>query len=199
VQVVLWSDYICPWCYLGRDRTALLVELGCDVESRPYELHPNLPPEGRMVRPGGRLSAVHDDIARQCADVGLPFRPPTHVPNSRRALETAEIVRQDAPMSFPTLDATLFRAHFVEGRDISDARVIDALVTDAGADATSVRERVETGAGRQLVRDSIERANEQGIAGTPAWLFASGLVVPGVQPRELFMRVVDRLRARIGE
>ena len=49
------------------------------------------------------------------------------------------------------------------------------------------------------MRDSIERANEQGIAGTPAWLFASGLVIPGVQPRELFTRVVNRLRARIGE
>src|SRR3954447_16812739 len=68
VHVTMWSDYICPWAYLGRDRTDLLRSLGVDVTSRPYELHPELPPEGRTMRPGGRLAAVYESIGRECAE-----------------------------------------------------------------------------------------------------------------------------------
>ncbi|MEY2571381.1 MAG: hypothetical protein QOE63_1731 [Acidimicrobiaceae bacterium] len=199
MRVRVWSDYICPWCYLGRDRTALLVERGCTVELLPFELHPDLPPGGRAVRPGGRLSTVHDDIARQCAEVGLPFRPPTLVPNSRRALETAEVVRATAPDRFVALDDALFAAHFVDGRDIGDPDVLDALVGDIGLAVAPVRGAVDDGAGRAAVSSAKALALDHGVAGTPAWLFGDDLVLPGVQPRELFERVVQRLRARTGE
>src|SRR6187200_409410 len=108
MQVKVWSDYICPWCYLGRDRTALLRALGADVTQLPYELHPDLPPQGRYVEPHGRLAAVYAAIGRECEDIGMPFQTPAHVPNSRRALETAEVVRRRWPASFPALDDALF-------------------------------------------------------------------------------------------
>ena len=199
MRVRVWSDYICPWCYLGRDRTALLVELGCAIELLPFELHPELPLAGRDVRPGGRVSKVHEDIARQCAEVGLPFRPPTHVPNSRRALETAEVVRALAPEQFTAIDDALFTAHFVDGRDIGDRNVVDALVDAIGLDAAIVRARVDDGTGQAAVDAAKTTAFDHGVAGTPSWLFGDDLVIPGVQPRELFERVVDRLRARTGE
>jgi predicted DsbA family dithiol-disulfide isomerase len=195
----VWSDYICPWAYLGRDRTALLRELGVTVDPLPYELHPELPPEGRALRPGGRMSRVYADIGRLCADVGMPFAIPTHVPNSRRALETAEAVRCVDGAAFERLDDALFRAHFVTGDDIGDPSVLDRLVTDAGADAREIRTLVEGGASREAVDASISTAHEHGIAATPAWLFVEQqFVLPGAQPRELFERVVSRLRARTG-
>jgi predicted DsbA family dithiol-disulfide isomerase len=191
----VWSDYICPWCYLGRDRTALIESLGVVVTVLPYELHPELPAAGRTVRPDGRLAAVHADIARQCAEVGLPFEPPTHIPNSRRALETAEVVRELRPESFAALDKALFEAHFVHGLDIGDADVLDELVTAAGAPAPAVRAATDQGAGRAAVAASMDDAHDHGVAGTPAWLFGD-LVIPGAQPRALFERVVTRLRAQ---
>jgi predicted DsbA family dithiol-disulfide isomerase len=166
------------------------------VITMPYELHPDLPPGGRDLRPDGRTARVHEAIGRECAEVGLPFRAPTHVPNSRRALETAEVVRAVVPATFEALDAALFAAHFVDGRDISDPDVIDQLVTDAGAPATDVRSAVEQGAGGDAVAASITAAHGYGIAATPAWLFPGEFVLPGVQPRELFERVVVRLRAQ---
>src|SRR3954462_6530778 len=129
MHATVWSDYICSWAYLGRDRTDLLRSLGVTVTAQPYELHPDLPPGGRSVRPDGRVASVHQQIAAMCAEVGLPFRMPEHVPNSRRALETAEVVRQHEPGAFQTLDAALFAAHFVEGHDIGDPDVLDRLVT----------------------------------------------------------------------
>jgi predicted DsbA family dithiol-disulfide isomerase len=192
----MWSDYICPWAYLGRDRTALLRSLDVSVTTMPYELHPDLPSQGRAVRPDGRLSRVYEAIGRECEEVGMPFRPPAHVPNSRRALETAEVVRAIDPTAFAVLDGALFAAHFVDGADIGDLAVLDQLVDGAGARSADVRKLVDDGAGREAVAASIRTAHEHGIAATPAWLMPGEFVLPGVQPRELFERVVARLRAQ---
>jgi len=198
VHVIVWSDYICPWCYLGRDRTALLVERGCTVEQLPFELHPELPAQGRDLRPDGRTARVHDDIGRQCAELGIAFRTPTHVPNSRRALATAEVVRMDQPDRYPALDDALFRAHFVDGVDIGDRDELDRIVDSAGINAKDVRDQVDAGAGQVAIDEAKQRALDHGVAGTPAWLFNDALVLPGVQPRELFERVLERVRARNG-
>jgi predicted DsbA family dithiol-disulfide isomerase len=199
MQVKVWSDYICPWCYLGRDRTALLRALDVEVTQLPYELHPELPPEGRAVKPQGRLAAVYAAISRECNEIGMPFRPPSHVPNSRRALEAAEVVRTGWPGSFPALDDALFSAHFVAGLDIGDPDVLLKLIDQSGAPSAQVNATLDAGDGRAAVTASIDSARELGIAATPAWLFGDSFVVPGVQPRELFERVVSRLRARTGD
>jgi len=201
VQTLVWSDYICPWAYLGRDRTALLRSLGLDVVPMPYELHPEIPPEGRAHRPDGRLAQVYAGIADECATVGLPFRAPTRTPNSRRALSTAEVVRRLAPEQFPAIDTALFRAHFVEGRDLGDRAVLDDIVASGGLSPDEVRAAVDDGEGEAAVTASMVRAHANGVAATPAWLFGpdgEGLVLPGVQPRELYERIVTRLRARQG-
>ena len=195
----MWSDYICPWAYLGRDRTAVLRSLDVDVVPMPYELHPEIPAEGRRIRPDGRMARVYAGIAEECDAVGLPFRAPTHVPNSRRALATAEVVRRRAPERFAALDAALFAGHFVEGRDLNDADVLDDIVGEAQLPANEIRAQVEAGEGIDAVTASMVRAHANGVAATPAWLFGrdgEGLVLPGVQPRELYERIVTRLRAR---
>ena len=68
MEALLWRDYLCPWCWLGRSRNQVLVDLGVTVTHLPYDLHPEIPPEGRGDRPGGRLDAVFDHIAAECAE-----------------------------------------------------------------------------------------------------------------------------------
>jgi predicted DsbA family dithiol-disulfide isomerase len=142
------------------------------------------------------MARVHLAIGREREEAGMPFRPPTHVPNSRRALETAEVVRALDPVAFLALDAALFATHFVAGEDIGDPDVLDQLVSGSGARSGEVRTLVDNGAGREALVASMSTAHEHGIAATPAWLFPGDFVLPGVQPRELFERVVARLRAQ---
>ncbi|HEV3225905.1 MAG TPA: DsbA family protein [Acidimicrobiales bacterium] len=197
MQALVWSDYICPWAYLGRDRTRLLRSLDVAVTPMPYELHPELPAGGRAIRPDGRMAKAYADIAALCTEVELPFATPRLVPNSRRALETAEVVRGRWPEAFDALDDALFSAHFVDGVDIGDPEVIDAIVAGVVASgASAVRTAVDSGAGAEAVSRSMALAHDHGVAATPAWLFEGELVVPGAQPRELFERIVSRLRAR---
>ncbi len=191
----MWTDYLCPWCYLGSARSTLLSKLGVTVIPQPFELHPGLPPGGRPVPEPAR---VYRRIARECDRVGLPFRPPAVVPNSRLALEAAEVVRASAPEAFAPVHAGLFHAYFVEGADLGDPLVVGAVVAGAGLDSRSILDQVRSGAGREAVDASRERAFDHGIASTPSWLIDGRYVVAGVQPEELFVRAVERLRARPG-
>lgn len=161
-------------------------------------MHPHIPREGVTLRErwGPRYDyavAMYRRIEEECETVGLPFRRPERIPNTRRALETAEYVRRHAPDAFTALDRALFDAHFVEGRFIGDPDVLDELVGAAGADAASVRAAVEGGAMAGEVQRSMEAAADAGVTGTPSWLLADKLLVPGVLPRHLFERAVSRL------
>ena len=164
----------------------------------PFELHPRIPPDGLSLhdRWGARFAeadAMYRRIEDECAVVGLPFRRPEWIPNTRRALETAECVRLQFAGAFDVLDRSLLDAHFVEGRNIGDPDVLDDLVDAAGADAASVRAAVEAGELRAAVDASMEQAREVDVTGTPSWLLDGRLLIPGVLPRQLFERAVTRL------
>jgi predicted DsbA family dithiol-disulfide isomerase len=198
MAVEVWIDFLCPWAYLGQDRTSLLRDLGFEVRSRPYELHPELPPEGRPVRPNGRLAQVYEHIARECAEVGLPFRPPTHVPRTRDAHRCAEAVAAVDPEHHEPVVAGLFRAHFVDGEDLGDPGLLEAVATSCGVGAEGLRAEMATDRPDAAVGDSIRTAQGHGVAATPAWRFPSGFVLPGVQPRAQVERWARRLAAGSG-
>jgi predicted DsbA family dithiol-disulfide isomerase len=193
---VLWSDYICPWAYAGTDRLRLIRALGVDVVIRPFELHPDIPFEGKVMRPGSRTAAVHQRIAGECEAVGLPFRMPQRVPRSRLALEVAEHVRTEQPAAFEALHAGLFRAHFVESAPIDDPDVVQALVDHAGGDGVAAIAAVERGRTAAAVESSKAEAVDAGASGTPSVWFEERLLVPGLQPRDLYERIIAKLASK---
>ena len=194
--VTLWSDYLCPWCYLGLDREQQLEDLGLEVVIRPYELHREIPLSGRELRDGGRTAMVYDHIGRECAAVGLPFRRPQRSPNTRAVLCAAEQARLTQPEVFPALHRALFAAQFAEGRDLGDASVVDDIITACGGDPAPVRDAVDSG-GAQLALDaSMAEAWDHEVTGTPAFLLPSGFVIPGVQDRETMARIAQRILER---
>ena len=195
VDAVLWRDYLCPWCYLGRDRTALLIDLGVTVTARAFELHPEVRPEGRPVRSDGRFAAVLDHIAQQCAEVGLPFRAPTRIANTRTALETIELVGSMAPEAFAAVDAAFYEAQWVQDRDLGDPAVIDGILGDLGVDATEVASARADGDGTRALDAAMAEARARDVTGTPAWWVADRLLIPGVQERDTLERWIRRLAA----
>jgi predicted DsbA family dithiol-disulfide isomerase len=186
MQALLWRDYLCPWCYLGRDRTRLLESLGVTVDVRSYELHPEIPVDGRTVRPDGRFAAVLEHIAAECEVAGLPFRRPSRIPNTRRVLEIAEVVRTTAPQAFPAVDAAFYDAQWVHDEDLGDPAVVDRILGEAGVD-------VDLDAGATLLDESMAEAREHDVTGTPAWWVDDRLLIPGVQDPTTLQRWIERL------
>lgn len=195
MDAIGWSDYVCPWAYLGRDRTALMRELGVDVTVQAYELHPEIPPEGVAVRSGGRLARVFDHIAAECAELGIGFRAPERSPNTRHVLETAEVLRLHLPEAFGAFDDAAARAHWVEGRDLGDRSVVLDLVAASGAPADEVAELVADGVGTAALASSMAQARSVGVMATPAWWVADSLLIPGAQPRETIERWITKMQA----
>jgi predicted DsbA family dithiol-disulfide isomerase len=193
VQAVVWSDYLCPWCYLGRERTDFLESLGVRVTPLPYDLHPELPAVGRRVSPNGRLAEVHARIGAECAAVGLPFNAPEHIPNTRLALRAAEVVRARWPDTFAAVDRALFHAVFVTGDDIGDLPVLGEVLARGGVDGDAVIAALDAGEGIPALRQSMEAAHEAGVSGTPAWLLDGRLLIPGVQDHESIKIWVERM------
>jgi predicted DsbA family dithiol-disulfide isomerase len=175
--------------------------LGVTVTSLPYELHPEIPVGGIALeeRWGARYaeaSAMYARIEQECERAGLKFRRPARVPNTRRALLTAEWVRRHAPAAFDTLERSLFETHFIDNRPLDDPDVVDELVAAAGADAGAARQAVETAAMDSALQESMEAAMDANVTGTPAWLLDGRLLIPGAQPRDLYEIWVTRLRER---
>ncbi len=193
---VVWSDYPCPWCYLGLSRTALLEDLGVTITPLPFELHPDIPPEGLPLA-AGRGRRLYDRLAAECEAAGLALRKPDRLPNTRRALATSEWVRRRQPEVHGALHRSLFAAVFVDGLDIGDPDVVDALVAAVGADAPAARAAVEAGDVDDALDESREQAIDAGVSGTPAWLIEGRLLIPGIQQPDLYERMVTRLRARM--
>lgn len=123
----------------------------------------------------------------------MPFRRPARIPNTRRALETASLVRNEAPEAFGALDRALFKAHFVDGRFLGDQDVLDELVAAAGADPDETRRAVDAGEAVESVESSMIVAREIGIDGTPAWLVGGRKLVRGVHPRDHYRRLLEEL------
>src|SRR5712664_1342779 len=121
--VLSWYDFLCPFCYVGQDRTAILVRHGLHVIELPFQIHPEIPPGGIPAPP--RSGPRYDMLEREAREAGLPLRWPPRLPDSRRALAAAEWTRRHQPRVFSQLHKNLFAAHFVLGEDLEDPEVID--------------------------------------------------------------------------
>jgi len=182
-RVLHWYDFLCPFCYVGRQRNTIFEDHGFDVIDIPFQAHSDIPRGGRAA--GCRAGPMYGYIEQEARAAGLPLVWPDRLPNTRMALAAAEWVRRHAPLSFPALEKALFAAHFARGEDIGDPDVVAAYVGEAGADAAATRAALDDGSAYALV-DRSERLGERfGVRGTPAWLVA-GRLIPGLYPHEHF-------------
>ena len=169
-----------------------------DVTWRPFELHPEIPLEGRdrgerQPRPDGYVSPI-----RQLAEeAGIPYEPGHHTPNSHRSLEAAEFAREHG--AFDAYHRALFQAYFGEGRDIGDIAVLSELGEASGLDSGGLEEAITSGRYTTLVNEATAESRSSGITGTPTFIFDDGerrLPIVGAQDYQVFQNVAQRMGAQ---
>jgi len=185
--IVEWTDYICPFCYVGLARANWLKErYGARVEYRAYDLHPEYPPEGIKRRAGSEA------LFRALDEAGLPYRRDLDfVPNSRKALMLAEYAREED--RHDAIHPRLFDAYWHRGLDLGDDDVLVAEAVAVGLDEHEARAALTDERWREEVQSDTDRALRLGIGGVPGWLIDMKLLIPGAQPEHLFAKVMDRL------
>ncbi len=213
IHVEIWSDVVCPWCYIGKRRfERALEELAGEVQVeyvfRAFQLDPTASPgksqpvaDAYAKKFGGpeRAQAMIARVTSIAADEGLEFRLDrawrANTLLAHRLLWLAE--QPDSPVQQPMLKERLLLAYFHDGLDIGDPEVLATCASELGFDRDSVLAFVDSDAGMREVRENIEQAVEYGITGVPAFVINGRWSIPGAQDTDTFVNVFRQLKDHI--
>ncbi len=167
-------------------------DLGLELEWVYFPLHPETPGEGRTLESlfagrGYDLDVMHQRMAALMAEEGLPYGRRTHTYNSRLAQELA--AWGDGQPGGEALHGELYRAYFVDGRNIGDVGVLVSLAEAAGLDVEEARQVIEGRTMRALVDEHWSTSTRAGITGVPTFE-AGGYRAVGAQPEAVLRQLV---------
>lgn len=186
--VLHWYDFLCPFCYVGQSRTAILLRHGLDVVELPFQAHPDIPPGG--IPAGPRNGPMYSNLEREAKEAGLALNWPPRLPDTLRALAAAEWVRQHQPDHFAQFHKDLFAAHFVLGEDLGSPVVVDRYATDLGIDLEALHVALADGSALTAVKEAEALGRRHGVHGTPAWLLRQRLI-SGLLPASDFEHLAE--------
>lgn len=197
-RVLVFFDYACAFCYLDWPRFKRLAEeQGAELVLCPYELRPEMPPEGISIDEiGGRHSPrVLEHMERMAAEGGLCFHDQDRVPNSHLALALGEFARDVSPDRHYEVHEAIWRAYFCDGADIGDRDVLLHIAGVHGLDVGLVREAFEQHTYDERLHQFWHLALAFGVQATPSALVCNELFI-GTRPYEVLADSVKRCMER---
>jgi predicted DsbA family dithiol-disulfide isomerase len=206
VKVEIWSDVVCPWCYIGKRRferalAAFEHRDEVEVEWRSFELDPQAArdtgedPVERLARKYGMTRedalAAHARVTGLAAQEGLAYRldvaRPANTFDAHRLLHLAAEQGVQA-----AAEERLFAAYFTEGRSLGDPETLVALAAEVGLDEAAAREVLQGDAYADAVAGDEREASELGISGVPFFVIDRRYGISGAQPAELIGQALER-------
>jgi predicted DsbA family dithiol-disulfide isomerase len=187
IQLQVFTDFVCPWCYLCTPRVARLERsLNVDVRWVYFPLHPDTPSEGLLLKDlfAGRnfdIEAAQSQLKTLLDAEGLKFNARTHTYNSRLAQELAK--------AFDSLRDALYRAYFEDSRNIGDIGVLVDVAAANGIPADQARHVLMERTQKDAVDADWALARSYGITGVPSFI-AGGRKVVGAQPYSTLEKLI---------
>jgi predicted DsbA family dithiol-disulfide isomerase len=174
LKVTVFSDYICPFCYVGDAR---LKRLRASFELKAnwcfLEIHPETSPQGEPVSslnyPAEAWKRMMATLRQMAEDENLPLREHNFTTNSRSALQLAEAAKTIDPAVFYRLHARLFEAFFSEGRNIGDRDCLRGLALDAGMTDAQIGSAWQDEAISKRLQHYLKAAQELRVQATPTF------------------------------
>lgn len=207
IRLDIISDPICPWCYIGKtclDRALQArPDHPFDIAWHPFQLNPDMPAEGMDRRAylegkfGGKSGAVqaYAPIAERAEAEGLSinFEGITRTPNTIDAHRLIHWAGVEGAQQ--AVVAAMFKAYFEDGRDIGQHDVLADIADGAGMDASVVLKLLGSDADLEDIRARDASFRKMGVTGVPCFIVNGEHAVPGCQPTELWLKVIDELQA----
>lgn len=210
IDVDIWSDVVCPWCYIGKRRFEAALanvedEFDVRVTYRPYQLDPNADPDHsgpardtyeRKFGGPERTQQIFDHLTGVAAESGLDFRlDDAQRSNTLRAHRLLWLAGASGHQG--ALKERLLRAYFTEGRNISDIPTLAALAGEVGMPVDRVADFLRSDDGTAEVLADMRWAAEHDITAVPTYVFNGVWQVPGAQDAETFEIVLRRVADRL--
>ncbi|MEJ6388606.1 DsbA family oxidoreductase [Gymnodinialimonas ulvae] len=211
IKLDILSDPICPWCYIGWSNLARAMEARPNhpftIEWHPFQLNPGMAAEGMDRRAylegkfGGKENAVraYAPVSEKAEEAGLKLnlegitRTPNTL-NAHRLIHWAGIEGRQTPAVL-----ALFRAYFVDGRDIGDIPTLIDIAQSVGLDRDMIAKLYDGDADMQSIRDRDTHARSRGVQAVPTFIVASQHAVPGAQPPAQWEAIIDDLNAQLAK
>ncbi len=210
MRIDVWSDVVCPWCYLGKRRLEVALE-GLDfadeveVRWRAFQLDPTATSEpkdlataiDRKYGPGafqgmtGRLVPLGEEVG-----IDYRFDLAQRVTSLPALSLVAWVESEHGPNTAARLHDRLFRAYFTEGANIADAANLVEWAVEVGADRELAGEAIATGTGRDAVASDLEGAVDRQITGVPAFVIEDSFMIPGAQDVDTIRNLLTRMHER---
>lgn len=211
MRIDIWSDVVCPWCWIGKHRFQRALELMGDkapqVEVRwhPFLLDPGADTtpvplrEAYAAKFGGaeRTAQMLAQTQSTARAEGLPMDfdrgqvRVTTLPAHRLLWLAGREGVQEA------VGEALFRAHFEQGRNLADPEVLAAAAAAGGIAAARVEALLASDEGLAEVRAGLGQAQALGIQSVPTFVINGRYAVQGAQPPEVFMQVLEKVAAEL--
>jgi predicted DsbA family dithiol-disulfide isomerase len=199
VVLEVFTDYVCPWCYLGDNRVKKLKQnYDITVQLVHFPLHPETPAEGRtlleLFRCGpDEILSKNTRMKGLMADEGLPYNDRSHTYNSRLAQEIGTWAETQPGGN--AIHDKFFEAYFVEGRNVGDVEVIIDIVKSVGLDEHEARAVLTERRFKDVVDADWEKSHNYGVTGVPTFV-SQGQGLVGAQPYETLQQLMTEVGAQ---
>ncbi|HWV57364.1 MAG TPA: DsbA family oxidoreductase [Longimicrobiales bacterium] len=210
MKVDIYSDIVCPWCYIGsrRFRRALAQHARApevEVVYRPFQLHPDAPArpmplktylQGQFGAAAGPMMARVGEVAKEEGiEIDWSRAVAVNTLEAHRLLRLA--LTEYGPAAQAALVEALFAAHFCHGGDVSNHHLLTELAVASGLDRSRVTSYLTSGEGLDDTRFDIDRARRLRIQAVPTYIFEGRWKVQGAQRVETFVQVLQSIAAEL--
>lgn len=206
MRIDIWSDVVCPWCYLGSRRlSAALDQVGRDdveVHWRAFQLDPGAPREPGDLRQAldrkygpGSFDAMTPRLVALGRPEGIDYRfdlaQRVNTADAHRLVAWAA-TQPELESTWPLVEA-LFRAYFTEGVNLADHTALATVAGSVGLDESLAADALAGSAFDEQVREDQAQAHERGISGVPAFVIDDEWMIPGAQDTERLVQLLGRV------
>jgi len=212
MHIDVWSDVVCPWCYLGKRRLERALEQlpwgdEVTVRWRAYQLDPGAGSEPGDLRAAlerkygpGAFDAMTTRLGTlgQLEGIDYRFERAVRVGTTDAHRLLAWAWDTGGASAQGPLKERLLRAYFTEGANVADHATLASLASETGLDAEMAGEVLGSGNYAAEVAAEREQALEYQITGVPAFVVEQRALVPGAQEVDTFVKVLERARERVG-
>jgi predicted DsbA family dithiol-disulfide isomerase len=215
LTIDIYSDVMCPWCLIGYGQlTKALAELdgeiAADIRWRPFELNPQMPPEGeeqeahlqrkyrRSAEEGaalrGQMKAIADGAGVSLSYEGEGEAPPAMMWNTRDCHKLLTFAVEEAgPKVQTALKLALFRAHFNERKPLGDREVLLDIAASVGLHRVAAKAALDDPELEARVLAEEAQAWDMNISGVPAMIVEGKFMIPGAQAPEVYVNALRRV------
>lgn len=206
MKIEIWSDVVCPFCYIGKRKFEIALEQFAnknevEIVWKSYQLMPDMPGSYsqdvyQLVAEKHGISleqskAMHHELAKTAKEVGLVYNFDKAVPvNTVKAHQLIQFAKVNGKQE--QAEEALFRSYFTEGKNLGDQTTLLEIGASIGLDKAAIKSALENGTYLSNVKADLEQAQQVGVRGVPFIVFNRKYAASGAQDPKVFLETLQK-------